>query len=61
VLVTVFGTAARRAATNTPTGVNVAHHALVSGMTAAFTASAVIAFGTLVIASTFRSTRSRSS
>jgi EmrB/QacA subfamily drug resistance transporter len=61
VLVTVFGTAARRAATNTPAGVNAAHHALVSGMTAAFTASAVIAFGTLVIASTFRSTRSRSS
>jgi hypothetical protein len=30
-------------------------------MTAAFTASAVIAFGTLVIASTFRSTRARPS
>ena len=61
VLVTVFGTAARHAYTNAPAGVNVAQHALVSGMTAAFTASAVIALGTLVIASTFRSTRTRPS
>ena len=61
VLVTVFGTAARRAATNTPAGVNAAHHALVSGMTAAFTASALIALGTLAIASTFRSTRTKQS
>jgi len=61
VLVTVFGTVARHAATNTPTGVNAAHHVLVSGMTAAFTASAIVAAGTLVIASTFRSTRSPSS
>ena len=61
VLVTVFGTAARRASAHTPAGVNAAHHALVSGMTAAFTASAVIAFGTLVIAATFRSTRAHAS
>jgi len=57
VLVTVFGTAARHAAAGTPPGVNAAHHALVAGMTAAFTASAIVALGTFAIASTFRSTR----
>jgi MFS family permease len=61
VLVTVFGTAARHAATDTPAGVNAAHHALVAGMTAAFTASAIIALGTFAIASTFRSTRTPAS
>jgi EmrB/QacA subfamily drug resistance transporter len=57
VLVTVFGSASRHAAANVPAGANAAHHALVTGMTAAFTASAIIACGTLAIASTFRSTR----
>ena len=61
VLVTVFGAAARRAATDAPAGLDQAHHALVAGMTAAFTASAIIAVGTLAIASTFRSTRTRPS
>jgi len=54
VLVTVFGAAARHAAAGAPAGVNAAHHALVAGMTAAFTASAIVALGTFAIASTFR-------
>jgi MFS family permease len=61
VLVTVFGSAARRATSEAQVGVAGAHHVLVAGMTAAFTASAVIALGTFVIASTFRSTRGRPS
>jgi len=61
VLVTVFGAASRPAAAGAPAGANTAHHALVAGMTAAFTASAVIALGTFAIASTFRSTRARPS
>ena len=59
VLVTVFGTAARHSAATGPAGPGAAHQALVSGMTAAFTASAVIALGTFAIAATFRSTRGR--
>jgi EmrB/QacA subfamily drug resistance transporter len=57
VLVTVFGTASRHAAAGTRPGPEAAHQILVSGMTAAFTASVVIAAGTLAIASTFRSIR----
>lgn len=49
VLVTVFGTVVRDAA---PSGG--AHDALVSGMTAAFAVSTVVAAATLVVASTFR-------
>jgi EmrB/QacA subfamily drug resistance transporter len=52
VLVTVFGAAARHA-TGSP------QHVLVSGMTAAFTASVIFAAGTVLVALTFRSTRAR--
>ncbi|GIH17496.1 MFS transporter [Rugosimonospora africana] len=59
VLVTVFGSAARHAAIGAPAGVAGAHHTLVAGMTSAFTAAAVIAVGTVVVALTFRGSRSR--
>ncbi|WP_245672379.1 MFS transporter [Nocardia anaemiae] len=50
ILVTIFGTAARDAGGS-------AHHALVSGITAAFAGAVVIAALTFVVALTFRSTR----
>jgi EmrB/QacA subfamily drug resistance transporter len=58
VLVTVFSTAMRHAS---PHGPGAAQHALVSGMTAAFTVSALIAAGTFVVALSFRAISARPS
>jgi hypothetical protein len=52
-----LGAPAGQAPPAAPPGVDAAHHALVAGMTAAFTASAIVALGTFAIASTFRGTR----
>ncbi|MEV4756940.1 MFS transporter [Micromonospora sp. NPDC049559] len=53
VLVTVFGSASRHAGAGLPAGPATAHHALITGMTAAFTASAIISVSTLLVALTF--------
>jgi MFS family permease len=58
VLVTIFGTAASHASHS---GTASAHQVLVSGMTAAFTASTIVAAFTVLVALTFRSTRTRAS
>jgi EmrB/QacA subfamily drug resistance transporter len=59
VLVTVFGTAARHAAVGAVAGPAGAHHTLVAGMTAAFTAATIVAAAAAVVALSFRSTRAR--